>query len=167
MKLKKIISGGQTGADLGGLHAAKILGLETGGFIPKGFLTEDGPNPSLAEFGIVETSSKDYPIRTKMNVQYADATIIFSPSFSRGSALTEKLAKASGKPYLLIKDLNSESDCVTKVFEFLVKHSPTTINIAGNRESKSPGIQKKVIKILTVSFYLIDGPEKVIPPLSE
>jgi hypothetical protein len=35
----KVISGGQSGADLGGLRAAKVLGIQTGGSMPKGFLT--------------------------------------------------------------------------------------------------------------------------------
>ncbi|MFZ8324119.1 YpsA SLOG family protein, partial [Staphylococcus aureus] len=42
MKLKKVISGGQTGADQAGLRAGKAAGLETGGMVPKGCLTDDG-----------------------------------------------------------------------------------------------------------------------------
>ncbi len=42
------ISGGQSGADFGGLLAAKRCGIPTGGKIPKGFLTENGPKPELA-----------------------------------------------------------------------------------------------------------------------
>ena len=49
MSIKKIISGFQTGADIGGILAAKRLGLETGGTMPKGFRTEDGPRPEFAE----------------------------------------------------------------------------------------------------------------------
>jgi hypothetical protein len=45
--LTKIISGGQTGSDQGGLEAGQKLGLETGGWIPKGWLTEIGANPEL------------------------------------------------------------------------------------------------------------------------
>ena len=45
MFLTKIISGGQTGADYGALLAAHALGLETGGWAPKGWRTEDGPKP--------------------------------------------------------------------------------------------------------------------------
>ena len=41
----KVCSGGQTGADLGGLIAAKQAGLETFGWMPPGFLTEFGPKP--------------------------------------------------------------------------------------------------------------------------
>jgi hypothetical protein len=35
-----IISGGQTGADQGGLFAAEILKIKTGGYAPKGYRTE-------------------------------------------------------------------------------------------------------------------------------
>ena len=53
----KIISGGQTGADQAGLAAAKRLGIPTGGFFSKGFLTEAGPRPDLAaEYRLEETT---------------------------------------------------------------------------------------------------------------
>ena len=53
--VRKIISGGQTGADQAGLAVAKRLGIPTGGFVPKGFLTEAGPRPDLAaEYGLEE-----------------------------------------------------------------------------------------------------------------
>lgn len=45
MRPVRIISGGQTGADQGALVAAKQLGIETGGWTPRGFLTEAGPCP--------------------------------------------------------------------------------------------------------------------------
>jgi hypothetical protein len=45
----KIISGGQTGVDRGALKAAKAAGLETGGWMPRGWLSEDGPHPEFAE----------------------------------------------------------------------------------------------------------------------
>ena len=38
--LSRIISGGQTGADEGGLMAAALLGIPTGGWMPRGFLRE-------------------------------------------------------------------------------------------------------------------------------
>ena len=45
--IKKIISGGQSGADLAGLKAAIKLGIETGGFIPKNYRTENGSDYTL------------------------------------------------------------------------------------------------------------------------
>jgi hypothetical protein len=43
--IKKIISGGQTGADQAALDAAIKLGIPHGGWIPKGRLTENGSLP--------------------------------------------------------------------------------------------------------------------------
>ena len=64
--IKRIISGGQTGADQAGLSVAKRLGIPTGGFVPKGFLTEAGPRPDLAaEYGLEETATVAYPERTE------------------------------------------------------------------------------------------------------
>jgi Circularly permutated YpsA SLOG family len=52
--IARIITGGQTGADQGGLRAARAAGIATGGFAPKGWATETGAAPWLAEFGLVE-----------------------------------------------------------------------------------------------------------------
>jgi hypothetical protein len=36
----KIISGGQTGADQGGLEGARLLGIQTGGTAPYNWMTD-------------------------------------------------------------------------------------------------------------------------------
>ncbi|KKL28978.1 hypothetical protein LCGC14_2369790, partial [marine sediment metagenome] len=78
MKLLKVISGGQTGADQGGLEAGKELGLETGGTAPLGWKTEDGPQPELLKgFGLRECTQPGYPVRTRRNVLTSDGTVIF------------------------------------------------------------------------------------------
>ena len=41
----KIVSGGQTGVDRGALQAAMDLGLDWGGWAPKGWRSEDGTIP--------------------------------------------------------------------------------------------------------------------------
>ena len=46
-KVARVISGGQTGADIAGLNVAKELDIQTGGFLPRDFWTEDGRNYSL------------------------------------------------------------------------------------------------------------------------
>jgi hypothetical protein len=52
--IERVISGGQTGADQGGLRAAQACGIPTGGWAPRGWLTEAGPAPWLADWGLVE-----------------------------------------------------------------------------------------------------------------
>src|SRR5215471_5688537 len=67
--IERTISGGQTGADQGGLRAAKTLGIPTGGWAPRGRMTEDGSAEELLRsFGLREFSQPGYPPRTRANV---------------------------------------------------------------------------------------------------
>lgn len=74
--LKKVISGGQSGADKAGLEAAKYCHLETGGTAPKYFMTENGPDFELRDFKLIE-GPNGYTSRTIMNVDDSDATLVF------------------------------------------------------------------------------------------
>jgi hypothetical protein len=75
--IKKIVSGGQTGADRGALDAALECGIETGGWVPKGRLAEDGVIPEKY-MGLKEAPSKEPAVRTTLNVRDSDATLIVS-----------------------------------------------------------------------------------------
>ena len=145
-KIKQVISGGQTGADIAGLKAAKKLKVKTGGYIPAGFRTQAGPKPQYAKrYGLKETKSSGYPDRTKRNVRAADITVIFSPKVgSRGSALTRRYCEKYGKPCLWISKLNWNSiDKIVAAIQDLEQRR-VVVNIAGNREESFPGIEKKV-----------------------
>jgi hypothetical protein len=136
--LKKIISGGQTGADRTALELAKEFGFETGGFAPKGYLTETGPDTSLRGlFGLQEARYKDYPYRTRLNIEAADMTVIYGRMISGGSRLTEELCEKVGSFYMV----NPTSD---ELIKEILEQQYTTINVAGNRLSKNPGIVKHV-----------------------
>lgn len=138
----RVISGGQTGADQGGLEAARELGLETGGWAPKGWMTENGPQRELLEgFGLKECGSSEYPARTVLNVRDADMTLIFG-SVSGGSKLTEYYCQRYGRPYIW----NPSVDYLVKV---LAGGKVQVLNVAGNRESKTPGIQRATRELLT------------------
>jgi len=145
----RIISGGQTGADRGGLDAAITLGLEHGGWCPKGRRAEDGKIPE--HYLLVETGSPDYLKRTELNVRDADATLIFIDHLplSGGSKRTVEFCKARDKPGLVVitnpekRTFNARS--IERFFQYF---KPTTLNIAGCRESKAPGIQREVRNLL-------------------
>lgn len=141
----KIISGGQTGADQGALFAARDLGIETGGTAPKGWRTEDGPAPWLAEYGLVEAESSNYQGRTLTNVRESDASVLFGDIESSGSALTIGCCVATGKPYLCNPDAHSLARW-THIGGWKV------LNVAGNRESKNPGIAERVRAVLVEAF---------------
>jgi hypothetical protein len=147
--VKKVISGGQTGADRGGLDAAIALNVPHGGWCPKGRKAEDGRIPDCYE--LEETGSSSYPARTRKNIIDSDVTIIFVfDVLGRGSKLTLNEADRLGKPASII-DIKAvgEETAAQLVREFFQSHKPDTINVAGSRESKAPGIQKVVQDIMT------------------
>lgn len=137
MHLRRIISGGQTGADQGALEAAKELGIQTGGWAPKGYLTEYGSDPSLQNFGLLEHISQRYSDRTEMNVHVADVTVWFGNTNSSGYYCTYKAAVKYKKPFL-------ENPDAADFIIFLEKNDVNILNIAGNRESSNPGIHNYV-----------------------
>ena len=140
--LVKIISGGQTGVDQAGLRAAQTLGILTGGWIPKGFKTEDGDKPSLGlVYRLEETNSTDYKQRTLANIMSAEGTLVFKERDSRGTNLTISICQKARKPYWI----NPTCD---EIRIFINEHEIQILNIAGNRESVSLGIGDRVDKLL-------------------
>ena len=139
-----IISGGQTGADQGGLLAARELGIATTGAAPKGWLTEDGPQRTLLRsFGLKECEDRGYPARTKANVLKSDGTLIVGPYRTGGSALTAKLANDNRKPlfHVPFSPMKDAQDNQIEEFRYWLKRFRIgTLNVAGNRESQSRGI---------------------------
>lgn len=145
-RITKIISGGQTGADIAGLKFAKSANIETGGSAPLGFRTENGTNLELRDvYGLKESEYIDYKYRTIDNVLKSDGTVIFAEKSSAGSALTVKICKHNKVPYIV-------SPSPDNLINFLEKNNIHILNIAGNRESVSLGIEKRVIKILNQSI---------------
>jgi len=100
----------RTGADQGGLLGARDAGVQTGGMAPRGWRTEEGAAPWLAEFGLVEGQSKAYSARTRANAEAADGTVLFGDHLSTGSALTERCCNELGKPILRIPIGGEEAD---------------------------------------------------------
>lgn len=134
----KIISGGQIGADIAALQFAKGAGIETGGWMPKDFLTLDGPHPEYAElYGMVETHDGGYPARTRMNVANSDVTIRFATNFmSYGERATAREIRKLMRPSLDIlidpSEISKPYPDVDYVAHWLDIYEPKIINIAGN-----------------------------------
>ena len=145
--LTKIVSGGQTGADQGGLEAGRLLGLETGGWIPKGRLTENGPKPELAKYGLKEHVSSSYVPRTYANAHDSDGTIRIAYDFhSAGEQCTLKAIKQCKKPYYDVNVHAAQEH--EKVAQWIIDNNIHVLNVAGNRESKCPGLQEFTVNYL-------------------
>lgn len=154
----KIISGGQTGVDRGGLEAGLRLGLPIGGWCPLDRRAEDGRIPD--RYPLREHSSRAYPPRTEANVIEADATaILYTGELERGSKLTRDLALRYAKPHKLIPiDLLDDAEAaLTALRPWLfglheLRGRPLVLNVAGPRESQSPGIQLRAERILVAAI---------------
>lgn len=149
MAVRKIISGGQTGADQGGLVAGRRLGLETGGTAPKGFRTAVGDDPRLAKLGLVEHSSDKYPPRTKCNVRDSDGTLVIGRHSSPGSKLTIRLCAELRKPcFLQAWFVGQEVPDPTEFQAWLIANDIQVLNVAGNGEGGNRGIGRVTIEFL-------------------
>ncbi len=149
--MPKIISGAQTGADLGGLLAAESLGLQTGGWVPRNCCTDEGFRPELiSRFGLQDSLVSTYARRTILNQRDSDCTIWFGRTTSPGARLTIGSANGQKKPIFILRPTPFESfsywgldqtfRAAQEIMNFLLEQQPTVLNIAGNRESTHPGI---------------------------
>lgn len=156
MKPDRIISGGQTGADRAALDVAISYGLDYGGWIPLGRWAEDGPIPQ--SYSKLRTcDSSDPAVRTRLNVQDSDATLILSHgALSGGSALTRDITRELAKPCLhLDLDRVSQSKAVAEILNWLETNKVVILNVAGPRHSEDPGIYDQAQALL---FKLFDRP---------
>lgn len=148
----KIVSGGQTGVDRAALDWAIAAGLPHGGWCPRERLAEDGT--IAPKYALVETVSRHHVVRTRLNVEASDATLILNRGMLEGGTLkTADFAEALARPYLVVAldapDLGAE---IAWARRWLEKHSPEVLNIAGPRESGQPGIREQAYSFLEALF---------------
>ena len=149
VKLRKIVSGGQTGADQGALSACVQAGFPYGGWIPKGRRTEKGKVP--ARYRMRQHWSRHYPPRTEKNVVDSDGTVIFTYGKpDGGSRLTIDFAKKHGKPWLAVDATGPHVEIVARVVRWIRRRLPdgAVLNMAGSRRSKAPGIHRAVKQVV-------------------
>lgn len=159
--IRKVISGGQSGADQGGVKAAKLCGIEPGGTVPKGCLTEFGPMPELLElYNMVEHESDKYPPRTYENAKNSDGTIRFAVNWTTaGEKLTLKAINQYKKPYIDVDPRRPKP--VADVVRWVLDHNIKVLNVAGNREKSWRGMEDFVVGYLKEVFTLLKGLERI------
>jgi hypothetical protein len=147
--IEKIISGGQTGVDRAALDAALRLDIDCGGWCPLGRWAEDGEIAEL--YPLRETESPDPAERTSLNVSETDGTLVLADEgLDDGSMLTVELAQKLGKSCLIF-DFKGKGQ-VSDVRDWVVRDEIKTLNVAGCRESTSPGIYELSLGFLTELF---------------
>lgn len=171
----RIISGGQTGVDQAALRAAWVADIPTGGYAPRGWLTEEGPAPWLAVYGLKEHSSPLYPPRTKANIFDSHATLILVPNIplTGETKRTYLIAYAAGQDGrgLYVVDLRHDmlADCLEWLWECLGKDTKCggvpgfILHVTGPRESKAPGIGALALAFLQDLFARLSSPPLLSP----
>ena len=154
--VEKIVSGGQTGVDRAALDVALERAIPCGGWCPEGRLAEDGPIP--CRYPLAETGTGGYEERTRLNVRDSDATLILSQGplpgkTADGTALTLEWAETLAMPCLVV-DLSQPAD-IEGIAEWLGVSAVRVLNVAGPRESTSPGIYAKASEFLSAVLDLI------------
>jgi len=172
--LHKIISGGQTGADQGGIMAAWRRGVETGGQAALGYKTQGGHNPILEVLELTQASS--YSGRTKTNVASSDGTVIIAHHMSSpGTELTRREARLLNKPLLELniiaivqaairgQSVDNEEIVLEEIIghasalcDFIISNQIQILNVAGNREVRSEGLRQGDL-IVTKTTEMIVG----------
>lgn len=157
--IRKIVSGGQTGADRVALDVAMRHGFDVGGWCPAGRLAEDGPIDS--KYPLEETPSDGYSQRTEWNVRDSDGTLIVSleGELTGGSKLTEKFARKWSRPCLWVSRTNAKNT-VDEVLRFVDDHRIEVLNVAGPRDSTEDGIGffvEEVLEAFLVRLSALNG----------
>ncbi|HEY3307922.1 MAG TPA: putative molybdenum carrier protein [Desulfuromonadaceae bacterium] len=149
MTLKKIVSGGQTGADRAGLDAAMEAGLPVGGYCPKGRLAEDGTVPDM--YPLIELTKGGYSARTEKNVIESDGTLILNiGKVTGGTKLTLECTRKHNKPCLVVQlDNTMKADAAR---HWIDTSNIAVLNVAGQRESKCPGLHATALEFLRQVF---------------
>ena len=152
--IAKLISGGQTGADIAALDVALRHGFPHGGWCPKGRRSEDGPIPS--RYNLVETPLANYLQRTEWNVRDSDGTVVVTlgAKATGGSLATIRMVRRMGRPclHLALRGIGYQDPALLLQW-FIQENRIAVLNVAGSRESKEAGIHRRVMEVLEDAFF--------------
>ena len=150
--ISKLVSGGQTGADVAAWDAALSKGIPTGGWVPRGRTNEAGQIPSFYP-GLLETRTADVKERTEANVKASGATLIFSNGPLKGGSLfTLEKAQQHQKELMHIDfERIGEEEVLVRLKKWLEGlPEKCVLNVAGPRHSEDPTIYARVRGVLEV-----------------
>lgn len=145
---RHIVSGGQAGADRAALDFAIKHGYTHGGWAPHWRKAENGIIP--LKYQLTELPEGGYRQRTRRNVEDSDGTLILNlGELDGGTLATQNFALQLGKPHFVVQlDSGVSIETETSVVAWLRQNSIKTLNVAGPRESKRPGIYQATLAFL-------------------
>lgn len=149
-----IISGGQTGADQGGIDVALATDHNIDGWAPHGYRTANGTELWLRKY-LREHPSAQYAPRTIANVRMSDALLWIGNPHSPGGHVTLAETKRRGLPFFELPYPwdGLRTQVALDVLPTWLKYPDGTyrvknLMIAGNGEQRNPGIREYVRTVL-------------------
>jgi hypothetical protein len=152
--IKKIISGGQIGADQSALDVAIKYGIPHGGWIQKGRKTQSGILPP--KYHLKEMSTASFKGRIEHNVIDSHGSVIITHGTLTGGAdYCRKMAQKHGRPCLHI-DLNtlSEFTAASRLNAWIKENEIKILNVNGSRASEDSSIYKDTMDIIESAVLL-------------
>lgn len=147
--MTKIISGGETGADIGALVGASKAGVPTGGTASRDYMTEKGSQAPVlkASFGLIPHPSHLEADRVFENIKKADVTAIFTAAINCSEVdQVVKVCEKLNKKHIVI---DAFAPTAAETFHsFVLETKPDCLNITGDKESKSAGIAITTSRII-------------------
>ena len=161
--VKKIISGGQVGADQAALDVAIKLGIPHGGWIQKGRKTQSGTLPE--KYQLKEMPTASYKKRIEQNVIDSDGTLIISHGKPTGASdYSRKMALRHNHQFLHIDLAQMNTLKAAKLINsWIALRHIKTLHIAGSRASEDSKIYKATMDLLESAYYLSQGENKTRP----
>ena len=160
--LKKIISGGQTGADQAALDAAIRLGVAHGGYIPWGRMTEIGVLPS--KYKLQELNTDNHFDCIEKNVKESKGTLIisageFNDDFEYARRLT---MKHTHQLFVVDLELTTSSEAASLVYDWIQIHKIDVLYVIGPFANEYPNTDTHVTAIVEGALLLdvMDAPSK-------
>lgn len=152
--IKKIISGGQIGADQAALDVAIKMGISHGGWIQKGRKTERGILPE--KYQLKEMPVAGFKERIEQNIIDSDGMVIISHgNLTGGSDYGQEMAKKHNRPCLHI-DLNEMplSIAPSEINTWIIENNIEVLNVTGSRTSEDSKIYKDTMNIIEGAILL-------------
>ena len=165
--LKKIISGGQSGAEIAALDVAINFSIHYSGWVPKGRIAEDGPISNKYQLNEMPVTS--YSKKTEQNVLHADSSIIISHDPLSGScSFTKKVAMKHGLPWIHV-DLSGVSIFQAALFilKWIEKNNIKILNVTGPKASQDHNIYEDVTNVLEAVILLDPVSDRFVDPISD
>ena len=148
--IKKIISSGQNGVCQAALDVAIDLGIQHGGWIPKG-------RRPAEKYQLQETKGIDYSQCTELNILESDGTLILTRGKPiKESKLAQQISMKHHRPCLHI-DLNEidEPKAVQIISTWIEARKMKIMNVTGPKADKDTQIHEATKRIL---MTVLSGP---------